>query len=106
MTNPTTSSSPPKKATQRGEIRNAHIPPVGLPGILHVPCAACGLVAFAHGSGSSRLSPRNSAVANALNRHGFATLLFDLLTPVEEADRRNVFDIPLLASRLVDAVRW
>jgi pimeloyl-ACP methyl ester carboxylesterase len=45
-------------------------------------------------------------VASALNRHSFATLLFDLLTPAEEADRANVFDIPLLANRLVDAVRW
>ena len=91
MTNPSTSSSPPENATQLGEIRNVHIPPVGLPGILHVPRAACGLVAFAHGSGSSRLSPRNTAVANALNRHSFATLLFDLLTPAEEADRSKCF---------------
>ncbi|HLN10449.1 MAG TPA: erythromycin esterase, partial [Xanthobacteraceae bacterium] len=49
---------------------------------------------------------RNRAVANALNAHGFATLLFDLLTPSEEGDRANVFDIPLLGQRLVDAVQW
>jgi dienelactone hydrolase len=61
---------------------------------------------FAHGSGSSRLSPRNSAVAGALNAQGMATLLFDLLTPDEERDRANVFDIALLADRLVDAVQW
>lgn len=61
---------------------------------------------FAHGSGSSRLSPRNVAVADALNGQGFATLLFDLLTSREEADRANVFDIPLLSQRLVDAVHW
>lgn len=82
------------------------IPPIGLAGILQVPEAAFALVAFAHGSGSSRLSPRNAVVARAFNDRGMATLLFDLLTPEEEADRANVFDIPLLADRLVDAVRW
>jgi pimeloyl-ACP methyl ester carboxylesterase len=82
------------------------IPPLGLAGTLNVPKAALGLVVFAHGSGSSRHSPRNTAVAQALNSRGFATLLFDLLTPPEEADRANVFDISLLAERLVDAVRW
>jgi pimeloyl-ACP methyl ester carboxylesterase len=70
------------------------------------PADALGLIVFAHGSGSSRFSPRNTAVARALNAQGFATLLFDLLTPDEEADRSNVFDIPLLANRLVDVVRW
>jgi putative phosphoribosyl transferase len=82
------------------------IPPLGLAGTLNRPSGACGLVVFAHGSGSSRFSPRNSAVAKALNAQGFATLLFDLLTPDEEADRSNVFDIALLADRLVDVVRW
>ena len=71
-----------------------------------MPKSAYALVAFVHGSGSSRLSPRNRAVASALNDHGIATLLFDLLTPEEEADRANVFDISLLAGRLVDAVHW
>jgi putative phosphoribosyl transferase len=61
---------------------------------------------FAHGSGSSRFSPRNMAVADALNAKGIATLLFDLLTPEEESDRTNVFDIPLLAERLIEVVRW
>jgi fermentation-respiration switch protein FrsA (DUF1100 family) len=88
------------------ETRDVHITPIGLAGTLHIPNAAYALVAFAHGSGSSRLSPRNMAVASALNTHGIATLLFDLLTPAEEADRANVFNIPLLANRLVDAVRW
>ena len=88
------------------DIRDVSIPPIGLAGTLHVPKAAYALVAFAHGSGSSRLSPRNMAVASAMNGHGIATLLFDLLTPAEEADRANVFDIPLLADRLVDAVSW
>ena len=84
--------------------------PVGsqlsLDGELAVPSRAQGIVAFVHGSGSSRRSPRNRAVAQALNRAGFATLLFDLLTPSEEIDRTNVFDIPLLASRLVAASAW
>jgi pimeloyl-ACP methyl ester carboxylesterase len=82
------------------------IPPLGLAGTLVVPTAASGLVVFAHGSGSSRFSPRNMAVAQALNGRSFATLLFDLLTPGEEADRANVFDIALLAERLVDVVQW
>ena len=82
------------------------IPPLGLAGTLNVPKGALGLVVFAHGSGSSRQSPRNTAVATALNNRGFATLLFDLLTPQEEADRANVFDISLLAERLVDVVDW
>jgi putative phosphoribosyl transferase len=87
-------------------IREVQIPPMGLPGTVHVPSDAYAAVAFAHGSGSSRLSPRNIAVAQALNARGIATLLFDLLTPQEESDRNNVFDISLLAARLVDAARW
>jgi len=79
-----------------------------LSGELTVPWGAYGrgVVVFAHGSGSSRLSPRNRQVARALNQAGFATLLFDLLTAREEVDRTNVFDIPLLATRLVAATRW
>ena len=72
-----------------------------LAGDLTRPHEPRGVVAFAHGSGSSRLSPRNRAVSAALNRAGIATLLFDLLTPAEETDRHNVFDIALLAHRLV-----
>jgi len=86
--------------------RDVHIPPLGLAGILQIPKRAYALVAFVHGSGSSRLSPRNTAVARALNDRGMATLLFDLLTPAEEADRANVFNIPLLADRLADAILW
>ena len=82
------------------------IPPHALAGTLTLPKSAHGLIVFAHGSGSSRHSPRNTAVAKALNSQGFATLLFDLLTQREEADRANVFDISLLAERLVDAVQW
>jgi len=92
-----------ENACETCEVR---ISPIGLVGTVHVPKAAYALVAFAHGSGSSRLSPRNVAVAGALNARGIATLLFDLLTLEEEADRGNVFDISLLADRLVDAVRW
>jgi putative phosphoribosyl transferase len=77
-----------------------------LAGDLAVPENATGLVIFAHGSGSSRHSPRNRHVAAILNRHGLATLLLDLLTPEEELDRRNVFDIPLLAERLLAATAW
>jgi pimeloyl-ACP methyl ester carboxylesterase len=82
------------------------IPPINLPGTLQIPMDAHAVVAFAHGSGSSRYSPRNVAVADALNSQGIATLLFDLLTSREESNRANVFDIPLLSERLVDAVRW
>jgi predicted phosphoribosyltransferase/alpha-beta hydrolase superfamily lysophospholipase len=77
-----------------------------LPGRLVVPSVTSGTVLFAHGSGSSRSSPRNRAVADTLNRAGQATLLFDLLTPAESADRAKVFDVALLAERLVAATRW
>lgn len=77
-----------------------------LPGTLAMPTRAAGVVLFAHGSGSSRHSPRNQLVAGVLRRAGLATLLFDLLTEPEAADRRNVFDIELLATRLLAAVRW
>ncbi|HCG00833.1 MAG TPA: hypothetical protein DEV93_09865, partial [Chloroflexi bacterium] len=73
---------------------------VVLPGELIVPDGAAGVVAFAHGSGSSRLSPRNRRVASALRARGMATLLFDLLTEPEAENRANVFDIRLLAGRL------
>jgi len=96
----------PGHARAADESRDVHIPPIGLTGILQLPRNAYGLVAFAHGSGSSRLSPRNTLVARALNDRGIATLLFDLLTPAEEANRANVFDIPLLADRLIDAIHW
>jgi len=77
-----------------------------VPGVLTIPENRHGIVAFAHGSGSSRLSPRNRQVAQQLNDDGFATLLFDLLTPEEETDRSNVFDIGLLAGRLTAATHW
>ena len=79
---------------------------VELAGRLTVPAGALGVVAFAHGSGSSRHSPRNEAVAHRLQHARLGTLLFDLLTPREAADRRRVFDIPLLAERLWNATEW
>src|SRR5581483_9173778 len=84
--------------------------PVTLEGTLGIPPAARGIVLFAHGSGSSRFSPRNRAVADTLRAAGLATLLIDLLTPEEEAidlrTRRLRFDISLLASRLIGATDW
>lgn len=77
-----------------------------LPGHLTIPPEADSVVVFAHGSGSGRHSPRNQFVAGVLNRAGLATLLFDLLTEDEAADRANIFDIDLLARRLLDASAW
>ncbi|MEU1772431.1 phosphoribosyltransferase family protein [Streptomyces sp. NPDC012842] len=79
---------------------------VPLSGDLVLPADAGAVVVFAHGSGSSRHSPRNRSVAAALNRAGLGTLLFDLLTPGEEVYRANVFDIGLLAGRLADTTDW
>ncbi|MBS1844767.1 MAG: dienelactone hydrolase family protein [Actinobacteria bacterium] len=81
-------------------------PNVLLEGDLRVPLVARGLVIFSHGAGSSRKSPRNRAVAEQLNEAGFATLLLDLLTPIEAGERANVFDIGMLAARLMAATRW
>jgi putative phosphoribosyl transferase len=79
---------------------------VRLAGTLTVPNDAAGTVLFAHGSGSSRFSPRNTEVARRLHDAGFATLLFDLLTEKEASDRSNVFAVELLARRLGAATRW
>ncbi|MFF0124338.1 phosphoribosyltransferase family protein [Streptomyces mirabilis] len=88
-----------------GEVR---IPAAGaaLDGRLTVPRGAPGVVLFAHGSGSSRKSPRNRFVATGLNRAGLGTLLFDLLTEAEAVNRDNVFDTALLARRLIQATEW
>lgn len=88
---------------QRREVR---IGALGLVGTLGLPPLPRALVVFAHGSGSSRLSPRNRQVAEASTRQHMATLLFDLLLPTESEDRANVFDIPLLADRLAAALEW
>src|SRR5664280_1170264 len=79
---------------------------VALKGHLHLPEPAAGVVLFAHGSGSSRHSPRNRFVADVLYQAGLGTLLLDLLTPQEELNRANVFDMELLASRLTAVTRW
>lgn len=79
---------------------------LAVPGQLVVPAGARGLVVFAHGSGSSRLSPRNQFVAERLRNAGLGTLLFDLLSDEEARDRANVFDTELLAVRLLVATRW
>lgn len=75
-------------------------------GILRASEGAIGLVIFAHGAGSSRLSPRNNHVAEELGRRRIATLLFDLLSEAEARDRANVFDIPLLGARMGEALHW
>ena len=79
---------------------------VALPGDLTIPEQAIAVVVFAHGSGSSRRSPRNVRVAHRLHREGLGTLLFDLLTDAEAEDRQKVFDVDLLARRLGAAVGW
>lgn len=77
-----------------------------LRGFLGISPTATGIVLFAHGSGSGRLSPRNQFVAHHLQQRGIATLLIDLLTMDEAEDRRNVFDIDLLADRVLMASAW
>jgi len=94
----------PPPAERPVEIELA--PGLRLTGDLRLPEPAAGLVIFAHGSGSSRLSPRNRQVAESLNEAGLATLLFDLLTTGEELDRAKVFDIELLTERLLAVTRW
>lgn len=93
---------------RRGSARPVEIPAGGvtLPGELTLPAAATGVVVFAHGSGSGRHSPRNVFVAEALAQAGLGTLLLDLLTEEEAADRANVFDVGLLAARLAHATDW
>jgi predicted alpha/beta-hydrolase family hydrolase len=90
-------------------LRDIAIAPesLALPGTLRLPDgAARGLVLFAHGSGSGRLSPRNTYVAEVLRAGGIATLLFDLLTPAEDRDATRRFDIPLLTERLLYVTHW
>ena len=77
-----------------------------LPGRLCLPAPPTGLVLFAHGSGSSRSSPRNAHVASVLHESWIGTLLFDLLTEQEATDRVNVFDVALLAERLLAAIQF
>src|SRR5262249_39846711 len=89
---------------------HVRVGPVTLEGNMHVPADARGIVLFAHGSGSSRHSPRNRVVAGVLQEGGLATLLVDLLTPHEEQTERQTarlrFDIAMLAERLAGAAEW
>jgi pimeloyl-ACP methyl ester carboxylesterase len=94
---------PMTAATRRQQVR---IGSPARPGELGMPPQARALVLFAHGSGSSRLSPRNRSVAGVLQAQHLATLLFDLLTDDEAADRRLVFDVELLGERLEQALDW
>jgi putative phosphoribosyl transferase len=98
---PSAASVRPRDEDVQVELRSAR-----LSGRFTVPTDATGIVVFAHGSGSSRTSPRNRYVARVLNEAGLATLLFDLLTPDEAATRANVFDISLLAGRLDQVHTW
>lgn len=93
-------------AQSHSELREVRIGLNRIAGVLGVPASPQGLVIFAHGSGSGRKSPRNTYVAEKLREVGLATLLLDLLTPEEERDRANVFDIVLLSQRLVEAAAW
>jgi putative phosphoribosyl transferase len=91
------------QAPQEVTIRSGH---VRLDGHLGIPLSPHGMVVFAHGSGSGRFSPRNNFVARSLQQGRVATLLIDLLTPEEAEDRRKVFDIDLLADRVLVAKAW
>lgn len=95
-----------KTLEQERRVQIHVAPGVLLEGNLGMPEEARGIVVFAHGSGSSRHSPRNRFVAAVLQRAGLATLLLDLLTPAEERERANVFDVRLLGERLLDATSW
>ena len=103
-------ADPPGRGGELPAARGEDVEPaageVRLAGYLTVPEDAPGIVVFAHCSGSSRHSPRNRYVARVLNEAGLGRLLFDLLTPEEELDRANVFDIGLLARRLTEVTRW
>jgi dienelactone hydrolase len=93
--------------TQNGEdLVSIPVDGVELEGMLEIPAGATGLVVFAHGSGSSRKSPRNNFVAKVIRDRGLGTLLFDLLTEEEDQIRENRFDIPLLTERLVAVTEW
>jgi dienelactone hydrolase len=91
--------------TSKKEIQ-INLKDVELGANLAEPADAKGLVIFAHGSGSSRLSPRNNFVADVLNKHGISTLLTDLLTDLEDEKYDNRFDIALLSNRLIQVTEW
>lgn len=97
------SSSTRTKSSENITIRSGRI---RLEGFLAIPKSPIGVVLFAHGSGSGRFSPRNNFVARQLQEGSLATLLIDLLNPAESEDRQKVFDIDLLADRLLLAKAW
>ena len=103
---PSRAALPPEGAAAVDQ--DVHIPTedADLEGRLFLPSPASGVVVFAHGSGSSRHSPRNRFVASALQKAGLGTLLLDLLSPGEELNRANVFNVELLAGRLGAATDW
>jgi len=109
-TAPAATTAAPVVGTADRPARSEEVQPVAgavrLAGSLAIVEGSRGMVVFAHGSGSSRHSPRNRQVASVLNGAALGTLLVDLLTPEEEADRANVFDIDLLAGRLAGVTRW
>lgn len=88
------------------KVINIQIDGIILKGNLVIPKNSIGLVIFSHGSGSSRLSPRNNFVAEVLQKNDLATLLFDLLTEDEDRVYKNRFDIDLLTLRLIDVTQW
>ncbi len=88
------------------ELVKINVGNIALEGKLGIPDNAGGIVIFSHGSGSSRLSPRNNYVAEKLRQNGFATLLFDLLTPEEDLDYMNRFNTDLLSKRLEAVTQW
>ena len=98
-------SDPPDPPDRFREV-DSELGDVQMTGTVTLPADARGMVVFAHGSGSSRHSPRNRFVARVLNQAGLATLLFDLLTPDEEIRRANVFDVALLGGRLEEVTEW
>lgn len=95
-----------KSHTTTTQSVTIHLPEGELPGDLTLPSDPCGIVLFAHGSGSSRHSPRNRSVAEILNASHIATLLFDLLTPQEDVNYQTRFNIDLLTVRLLKAIEW
>jgi putative phosphoribosyl transferase len=99
---------PPTAATVTASATEQPVtlPPHGLPGLLVLPSQPRGVVLIAHGSGSDHLSPRQRHTAQVLAEAGLASLRADMLTALEALDRRNTFDIPLLATRLVEAAQW
>jgi putative phosphoribosyl transferase len=103
---PESADDPPTIGPQAETEADVAVGPTLLHGLLTMPAQAAGIVVFAHGSGSSRHSPRNRYVASVLHDAGLGTLLFDLLTADEELDRHNVFDIGLLSGRLAGTTRW